>query len=131
MISAIIGVVLLGGAAIYEFVILPGANAPPTASMLQSWQFNVDKTTTNLQGGSMIQVQFTLQAPNAGVVAELTSRSAQVDDAVIGVLHRLSSNDIMQPGGRELLKKNVMDSINAFLTTGKVTAVYINSLIVQ
>jgi len=126
-----IGVILIAAAVFYEFIYLPGLKAPPSPAMLQSWQFTVDKTTTNLQGGSMIQVQFTLQTPNAGVTAELSNRASQVDDAVIGVVHSLSAADIMQAGGREALKSKVMASINRFLTSGKITGVYIDTLIVQ
>lgn len=127
----IIGVILIGAAVFYEFIYLPGLKALPSPAMLQSWQFTVDKTTTNLQGGSMIQVQFTLQTPNASVTAELGNRASQVDDAVIGVVHSLSAADIMQAGGREALKSKVMASINRFLTSGKITGVYIDTLIVQ
>lgn len=131
VIILVLAVLLLAAASFYEFVYVPGLHAPPSAATLESWQFQVDKITTNLQQQGVIQVQFTLQAPNTSIVSELGARNAQVDDAVIGVLHGMSSADIMQHGGRELLKSAVMRAINAFLTGGKITAVYIDSMIVQ
>lgn len=126
-----VGVVLIGGSMVYEFVLKPGPSGPPTAAQLQSWQYSVDKITTNLQDSGIIEIQLTLQAPSTAVVTELTDRSAQVDDAVIAVLHGLNSTQIMQPGGRHVIKNLVMHRINSFLTSGKLTAVYIDSLIVQ
>lgn len=126
-----VGAVLLGGGLVYRFAFASGPPAPPSAAQLQAWQYTVSKITTNLQGTNMIQVEFTLQAPNGQVLAELNDRAAQIDDAVIGVLHDLTASQVMQPGGRELLNALVKRKINAFLTTGKITTVYVDSLIVQ
>lgn len=124
-------VVVLGGASWYKFIYLPGLNAPPSAAQLQSWQFATGSLTTNLQGSSMIQVQFTLQAPNINVVTQLGEMTAQVDDAIIGVLHNLSAGDINQSGGTSLLRGMVLNRINHLLKPQKITQVYINSIIVQ
>ncbi|MCY0875303.1 MAG: flagellar basal body-associated FliL family protein [Firmicutes bacterium] len=131
IIILVIALLLIGSASYYEFVFVPGLHAPPSAATLESWQYPVDKITTNLQQQGVIQAQFTLQAGSTAVVTELGQRNAQVDDAVIGVLHGLSSAQIMAPGGRELLKAKVKQAINAFLTTGKIRTVYIDSMIVQ
>ncbi len=126
-----VGVLLIGGALTYEFLLKPAKAGPPTATELQSWQDSVPKITTNLQNNGMIEIQLTLQAPSAAVATELTARSAQVEDAVIAVLHGLSGTQIMQSGGRYLIKSLVLKRINAFLTSGQITGVYIDSLIVQ
>ncbi|PWI58194.1 flagellar basal body-associated FliL family protein [Sulfoacidibacillus thermotolerans] len=126
-----IGVIVVGGAAAYEFVIKPMDSGPPSAAQLAAWQYSVPKITTNLQDNGIIEMQVTLQAPSAAVAAELSDRAAQVEDAVIAVLHGLSGQQIMQPGGRHLVKLLVLKRINSFLTSGKVTEVYIDSLIVQ
>ena len=134
MIILVILLIAIAAVVVYETIGKAGAKGrppQPSAAQLQSWQDPVNQITTNLQGSSIIQVSFTLQAPNPRVDAELQARSAQVDDAIIGVLHNLSSSDIEQPGGRELLKKEIMDRINSFMTSGKIIAVYIDSLIVQ
>ncbi len=131
LIIGIAAVILVGGAAAYQFMIKPGLNAPPSAAMLQSWQFQGDKLTTNLQGGNIIQIQFTFQAPNATVAAELTSRASQVDDAVMSVLHGLTASQIDQPGGYKELKSLVKNHVNSFLDTGKVSQVYIDNAIIQ
>lgn len=131
MISGVIAVVLVAGAGYYEYVVVPGEKAPPTAAELQAWQYPVEQITTNLAGGSTIQVQFTVQAPNAAINAELQDMSSQVDDAVIGVLHNLSSYTIMQHGGYTILRADVAKKINALLPNGKIDTVYIDSLIVQ
>lgn len=130
-IIGILAVVLIGGGAVYKFVIVPGQNAPPSAAELQSWQYQVDKITTNLQGPNMIQAQFTLQAPNANVAAELSNRAAEVDDAIISVLHNVSADELSQAGGNTFLKGLIAKRINSFMTSGKIVDVYINSLIVQ
>lgn len=131
----IIGVVFLAVAAVgagYETLgKKPSKPAPPTAAELQAWQFPVSQITTNLAGSGVIQVTFTLQAPNSKVTAELQARTAQISNAIIGVLHNMSSADIMQPGGQNYLRERIRDSINSFLTSGKLTTVYIDSLIIQ
>ncbi|OPG15670.1 hypothetical protein B2M26_11490 [Ferroacidibacillus organovorans] len=126
-----LAVVVLGGAAAYKFLFSSKVHAPPTAAQLQSWQYNVDKITTNLQGSSMIQIQLTLQALSTKVDTELTERNAQLDDVVIGVLHNLSASQIEAPGGRTYMKDLILKRVNAILTTGKITAVYIQNMIVQ
>ncbi len=131
----IVGViVIVVVAAIFVVIQLtskPHKAPPPTPAQLQAWQFSVDKITTNLQGSSIIQIQVTLQAPNSKVLAELTARLAQLDDSVIGVLHNISSQVLLAPNGRQLLKEQIMSRINSYLTSGKITAVYIQQLIVQ
>lgn len=131
IIIGVLAVVVIGGALAYQFVIKPQAHEPPSAAALQSWQYALNQITTNLQGSSVIQIQLTLQAPNGAVATELSERQAQVDDAVIGVLHDLSGPQIMAPGGRKLIKSLVMKRVNSFLVSGKIAAVYIDSMIVQ
>lgn len=130
-ISLSIAIVLVVAALYYQFIYVPGKNAPPTPAMLQSWQYPVEQITTNLQNGSVIQAQFTLQAPDAAVNTELQSMTSQVEDSIIGVLHNLSSNDIMQRGGQTTLKELIAHNVSRLLPSGKITTVYINSLIVQ
>lgn len=132
----IVGIVVIVLAAavfiVLQFTAKPHKAPPPTPAQLQAWQFSVDKITTNLEGSSsIIQIQVTLQAPNAKVLAELTARLAQLDDTTISVLHNFSSQVLLAPNGRKLLKDQLMSRINSYLTTGKISAVYIQSLIVQ
>nr|NNM91174.1 hypothetical protein [Bacilli bacterium] len=127
-----VALILLGGAGTYEFLLKPPSKpVPPSAAQLQSWQYQVDKLTTNLQGGNMIQIQFTLQAPNSNVLAELTSRASQVDDGILSILNSLSASEILQPGGYTYLKDLIIKKINGFLTTGKIINVYVNNSIIQ
>ena len=131
IIATITFVIIIAVFVVFKFVMKPGKTPPPTAAQLQAWQFSVDSITTNLGGSSIIQLQLTLQAPSSAVVAELTARAAQVDDSVISVLHNFSSQILLEPSGRKLLKKQIMDRINSYLTTGKITMVYIQKLIIQ
>lgn len=132
LIIGIVFLVVVAFGAGYEVLVKkPSRPVPPTAAQLQAWQFPVSQITTNLNGSGVIQVTFTLQAPNAKVAAELQARTAQISNAIISVLHNMSSSEIMQPGGQNYLRGRVRDGINAFLTSGKLTTVYINSLIIQ
>lgn len=133
IIIAVVLIVIFAAVAVFIMLQKPSTSkpAPPTAAQLQSWQYAADKITTNLQGSSIIQLQVTLQANNSNVTQELTDRAVQVDDTIIGVLHNLSSNTILQPGGRTILKDQIMKDINSFLTSGKIISVYIQSLIIQ
>ncbi len=133
LIIVIIAVVIaaLAVGAVLKLTMKPHKVPPPTAAQLQAWQYPVTAITTNLEGTSIIQIQLTLQTMNVKVVAELTARSAQVDDSVISVLHGMSSQELFALNGRMILKKKLIHLINSYLTSGKITAVYIQSLIVQ
>lgn len=104
---------------------------PPTLAQLQKWQFSLPQMTTNLQGSSIIQITFTLQAPNATVFAELQQSSAQIQDAAVGVLHRLTGSEVMRPDGRQAIKRLLAKRVDSLLRSGRITTVYIDSMIVQ
>lgn len=103
----------------------------PSLAQLQAWQDPLPQITTNLQGTSVIQITFTLQASGNSVLSQLQQSAAQVQDAAVGVLHRLTASQVMRPNGRRVIKRLLTSRINAMLTSGRITAVYINSMIVQ
>jgi flagellar FliL protein len=128
----IFAVVVIGGAIAYKMVdAKPGPPVAPSGATLESWQYPVSEITTNLDGSSVIEITLTLQGDSTAAVSELNVRSAQVDDAIIGVLHRMSGSQVMARGGYTRLKDMIMRKINAFLHHGKVIAVDIDSIIVQ
>jgi flagellar FliL protein len=123
-----VGVVL---AYMFVFKSASGPPQPPTAAELASRQYALQQITTNLQGGSVIQVTITLQADSGKAKDELDKRKAQVMDTIDGILHNTSRVDLEKPDGLIQLKKKIMQSINAYMQDGHVVDVYYANPIVQ
>ncbi|UOF89365.1 flagellar basal body-associated FliL family protein [Fodinisporobacter ferrooxydans] len=111
----------------------PGVNKPhvPTAAEMSAAQYALPQITTNLQGGSIIQVTITLQADSSKAKDELDKRKAQVMDTINGLLHDMTKVDLEKPDGLNLLKKKIIQSINSYMSDGKVTDVYYANPIIQ
>lgn len=87
--------------------------------------------TTNLAGGSVIQLTVSLQGDSAKTREELELRKVQVQDAVNDILHNWKREDLEKPQGQEKLKADILKRVNEILRDGRVVQVYLPSIIVQ
>lgn len=72
-----------------------------------------------------------VEVPDQQVVDEIKNKIVEIRDAIITVLSAQSSEDLSTTEGKEKLKTLIADSINKFLTSGKVTAVYFVDFVMQ
>jgi flagellar FliL protein len=127
-------VLLLGGGSAAAFMVMKGksSHAVSSPSELQANQFSLTDMTTNLADGTtVIQVSFTLQGENSKVKAEMELRKDQIADSINEILHSLTKDQLQRPQGQDMLKSLVLQKVNAMLTTGRITAVYIPAIVYQ
>ncbi|CAB3392502.1 Flagellar protein FliL [Kyrpidia spormannii] len=107
------------------------SSGPPTAADLAKTRYDLPQMTTNLAGGSVIQLSISLQASSDQAKGELELRKVEIQDAVNDILHSWKREDLDQPQGQEKLKGDIMKRVNELLHNGRVTQVYFPSIIVQ
>jgi flagellar protein FliL len=81
--------------------------------------------------GEILAVEIVLEAHEDGVIEELTLKDAQVRDIVITYLSSRTVAELNDITRRELFKKDMLLKINGVLKSGKVTALYTKSWIIQ
>lgn len=81
------------------------------------------------RGRRVARVNIEFEVANAEVVAELDQRKAQVRDIVIILLSGKTYEQIEKPDGRGQLRDEIKDTVNAFLTQGKIESVYFTDFI--
>jgi flagellar FliL protein len=65
------------------------------------------------------------------VVEEIKNKTVEIRDAIITLVSAQTSEDLSTTEGKEKLKLLIADSINSFLTSGKVTKVYFVDFVMQ
>lgn len=123
--------VVIGAGAWYVMGVRASNTGPPSAGDLAKSRYDLPQMTTNLAGGSVVQLQVALQADSPKTKEELDLRKVQVQDAVIGILHNWKREDLDKPQGLEKLKGEIMKKVNELLRDGRVQQVYLASIIVQ
>jgi flagellar FliL protein len=77
-------------------------------------------------------LEVTGRLPDAGGGhSEGGSSNAELRDAVIGVLSSKRFVDLVKPGSKELLKKDIIKAVNRRMDEAKVVAVYFNEFAMQ
>lgn len=72
-----------------------------------------------------------LEVTNQQTLLELGQRDPQIKDAIISVLSSKTTVDIRTPEGKEALRREIADRINAFLNNGRVKRVYFTDFVFQ
>ena len=78
-----------------------------------------------------LKITITLESPSKKVEKELTESSYKVEDSVIKVLRNTSTSNLDDPQKTDMLKQELLNGINAVLTSGKVTGLYFDEFIIQ
>jgi len=65
------------------------------------------------------------------VAEEIKNKTVEIRDAIITLVSAQTSEDLSTTEGKEKLKLLIADSINSFLTSGKVTKVYFVDFVMQ
>lgn len=81
--------------------------------------------------GELLSTEIVLESREDAVVEELKMKDAQIRDVIISYLSSKTVGDLNDITKREQLKKDMILKINAVLRSGKVTALYTKSWIIQ
>ena len=96
--------------------------------------FTLDTFIVNLadQGGKRyLRVTMDLELTNAELNTELEKRLPQVRDSILMILPSKRFDEISSVEGKIALRNQILESLNGFLTQGKITQIYFNEFVVQ
>ncbi len=133
-------VVLLGGAAgAYFFLLDKGAEKDKGTTAKESKEaqgvnFPLEPFVVNLmdQGGSKyLKVTVQLELANPKVMDVAKAKSPQIRDAVITLLTNKTSEELITPEGKLMLKDEIKQRANQILGEGNVINVYLTDFVMQ
>ncbi|MCM8812752.1 MAG: flagellar basal body-associated FliL family protein [Candidatus Omnitrophica bacterium] len=78
-----------------------------------------------------LKVGLTLEVDKAEVPAELRSREPQILDLLINILSAKALADISSTAGRNMVRQEIIDKINAVLQNGRIRNIYFTDFVVQ
>ena len=81
------------------------------------------------KGRRVAKVNIELSVDGEGITTEIDQRKAQVRDIIIILLSGKSYDQVANKEGKDKLKEQIKDTVNAFLTKGKIKEVYFTEFI--
>jgi flagellar basal body-associated protein FliL len=78
-----------------------------------------------------LKVNVTLEVENEKVKEEAAKRIPQIRDQVISILRSKTKEKIDQKEGKDLVRSEIIKSINSFLVLGKVKNVFFEDFVIQ
>ena len=81
------------------------------------------------QGHKLFKVKMEFDVDSAEVQEEINKRMPQVRDIIIILLSSKNYNQIATPKGKEILKEEIRNTVNSFLTKGKLNKVLFTEFI--
>jgi len=83
------------------------------------------------KGQRYLKVAVQFEVSNEPVMAELKNRHANILDLLIGILSSKTINDVENTVGRNRLRGEMIDKLNALLVSGRIINVYFTEFVVQ
>ncbi|MCB0377405.1 MAG: flagellar basal body-associated FliL family protein [Bdellovibrionales bacterium] len=81
------------------------------------------------QGHKLFKVKMEFDVDSAEVMEEINKRMPQVRDIIIILLSSKNYSQVSTAKGKELLKEEIRDTVNSFLTKGKINKVLFTEFI--
>lgn len=81
------------------------------------------------KGNKLLKVTLELEVDSEKVQEEIDKRKPQIRDIIIVLLSSKTYQGVSTPEGKEILREEVKDTLNSFLTTGKVSKVLFTEFI--
>lgn len=78
-----------------------------------------------------LKMQMIVQCSTAEVVEELKLKTPQLRDTLIFLVSDMTMREILTPGGKQLLKEDIVTLFNKKIKTGKVTKVFFTEFTIQ
>ena len=86
---------------------------------------------TDAQGTRYLKVVMQLEMSNDLLATEIDRRTPQIRDEIIMLLSSKSFDDVSTIAGKRALKRGILNSVNKYLTSGRVLRVYFSDFVVQ
>lgn len=83
------------------------------------------------KGRRIVKVNMEIEISGEKVQEEIEKRKAQIRDIIIFLLSSKTYEDISTREGKDQLREEIKDNVNAFLTKGKIVNVYFTELLYQ
>jgi len=81
------------------------------------------------RGNKLLKVNMELEVDGSKVAGEIDKRKPQIRDIIIILLSSKTYPQLNSPEGREFLREEIRDTVNSFLTTGKIKRVLFTEFI--
>lgn len=92
---------------------------------------NIVINPAETQGTRFLVTTIALETDGASAVQELTLRDVRVRDVLLRVLGARTIPELSDLAGREALKQEIADALNALLTSGRIRDVYFPQFVIQ
>jgi flagellar FliL protein len=76
-----------------------------------------------VRGGRLLKVTMSLEVDSVDVQNEVEKRKAEIRDTILILLSSKSFDQVSSKDGKDFLREEVRDTLNSFLTKGKVKSV--------
>lgn len=81
------------------------------------------------RGRKLIKINMELEVAGEGILDELDKRKPQIRDIIIFLVSSKTFDDISTRQGKEMLRDEIRDQVNPFLTKGQIKRVYFTDFI--
>lgn len=81
------------------------------------------------KGRRIFKVDMELEVNDRKVIDEIEQRKAQVRDIIIIILSGRTYDQVAGKDGKNQLREEIKDTVNAFLTKGKITSVFFTNFL--
>jgi flagellar FliL protein len=96
--------------------------------------YPLDTFTVNLKSDSgrrYLKVTMSLELEGDGLSQELDAKSAVLRDRIIRILSSKTLEEISSRKGKEKVSQQIMDTLNAMLSNGKIKGIYFTEFVIQ
>ncbi|MGB9667933.1 MAG: flagellar basal body-associated FliL family protein [Thermosulfidibacteraceae bacterium] len=143
LILILVVVLLLVGGGVGAFIFLKGskgkggeqAKGESKAETTKGTAFKkLDPFIVNLSdegGGRYAKVEITLALSDKKVEKEVEEKLPIIRDSIITIISMKKYDDLVNPAGKETLKREIMMKLNSILTTGQVVDIYYTDFVLQ
>lgn len=83
------------------------------------------------KGRRIAKVNMEIEVDGKGIEDEIDKRKAQIRDIIIILLSGKTYDEVSTREGKEQLRSEIKDTVNAFLTSGKILQVYFTEFLYQ
>jgi flagellar protein FliL len=81
------------------------------------------------RGNKVLKVNMELEVEGAKITEEIDKRKPQIRDIIIILLSSKTYNQLSSAEGKEFLREEIRDTVNSFLTKGKIKRVHFTEFI--
>ena len=86
---------------------------------------------TDAQGTRYLKVVMQMEMSNELLGPEIDRKTPQIRDEIIMLLSSKSFDDVSSMAGKRALKRGILNSVNKYLTSGRVLRIYFSDFVVQ